>query len=92
METESRLAVARGWGRGNRTANGCGISVEGSQNIWNYLIYGDDDRPTLNRLPATELCFKRKTFMVCDCRSIKLYLENCSELAVAVQSSVDLDV
>ena len=40
METESRLAVARGWGRGNRTANGCGISVEGSQNVWNYLIYG----------------------------------------------------
>jgi hypothetical protein len=88
METESRLAVARGWGRGNRTANGCGISVEGSQNVWNYLIYG---RPTLNRLPASELRFKRKTFMVCDCRSIKLYLENCSEL-VAVQSSVDIDV
>ena len=62
MKTESRLAVARGWGRGNRTANGCGISVEGSQNVWNYLLYSDGDRPTLNRLPATELCLKETVF------------------------------
>ena len=38
VETESRLVVARSWGRGkNRgvTAHGCGVSFGGNEIFWN---------------------------------------------------------